>query len=82
MSESKFGSGSGLSIQARVVRIFESFQIPTNSDNRTTGFGDPTIRFMCNFGPNSLEKFINTISNNRVRTLKIGFGFGHTKFLL
>jgi len=67
MSEFKSGSGSDLSIRIRVVRIFESFWVRTNSDNRTTGFGHRTIRFLCNFGPNSLEKFINTTSNNRVR---------------
>ena len=73
MFEFKFGSSSGLSIRVWVVRIFKSFQVRTNSDNRTTGFGHRTIRFMCNFGPNSLEKFINTNSDNwvRVRSHKI-----------
>ena len=82
MSEFKSGSSSYLSIWVRVVRIFESFRVRTNSENRTTGFGHGIIRFMYNFGPNSLEKFINTISDNRVRTLEIGFGFGHTKVRL
>ena len=80
MSKFKSGSGSSLSIWVRVVRIFESFRVRINSDNWTAGFGHQTIRFLCNFGPNSLEKFININSDNRVRTLKIRFGFGHTKF--
>ena len=35
---------------------------------------------MYNFNPNFLENFIKSTSDNSVWTLKIGFGFSHTKF--
>ena len=70
MSEFKFGSGPSLGIWILVVWIFEPFQIRTNWDNRTSGFGHRTTTFMCNFGPNSLEKFIKTTSDNQFQTLE------------
>ena len=36
--------------------------------SRTIRFEHQIIRFLCNFGLNSVEKFINTISDNWVRS--------------
>ena len=68
MSVFKFGSGLSLGIQVWVVRILESFRIWTNLDNQTIGFGLRTIKFICNFGLNSLK----ILSKQLQRT-----GFGH-----
>jgi len=70
MFEFKSGRGSGLGIQAWVVRIFEPFRVRINLDNRTTRSEHWTTTFMCNFSPNSLENFMNTTLNNRVGTLQ------------
>ena len=68
MSEFKSGLGSGLSIRVQVVRIFESFRVRINLNNRITRFEYGTITFICNFGPNSLENFIK-----QLRTIRSGY---------
>ena len=67
MSEFKFRSASGWTFR------FELSGFSTISD--LDKFGHPgldnrTIRFICNFGPNSQENFIKTTSDKRVWSLK------------
>jgi len=82
MSELKSKSGSGLSIRVGLSGFLNYFVF---GQIRTIELGHQIIRFMCNFGPNSLEKLINTTSEfgqsnsdikNRAQSA-ITLSFGH-----
>jgi len=63
MFEFKSGSCSDLSIPVWVFEFLNHFGFGQIRTIGQPGSNNRTIRFMCNFGPNSLEKFINTTSD-------------------